>query len=405
MSNNPNNLSDFLNKNKQSVTDDFDKDALEGFETLGSNEEVYELKASLDKKINKKLFSEKKINFSIIWYAAASLFLIIGFSVFYIVNYSHDIIKSKDVSLVTVDDKKAVVPNEIKTLNESNATVNAEEKKEVRADKNQTKNELQTIKQNQGPNSNLATEKASEEQSSPKKIAEAELDNLASANNESANDETKFAAGKASGVKERMVIKSPVNIGAADAKNDDNLKDRDAERESNFNAPVTTSASNNSKSASDEDKLFKSDVKKETAEKGKKSNLSRKKSRAEESPSSTAVNTKSVPGYYKADDSESEKTIDSKSNSNSCYYNGGDAELRKDVSEKLITKNVNYKFDAVLLINEKKQVEKVNFTNIYDLNTSDKNKIESLLKTLTKFDFYIPPTQKALFEFKLLYHP
>ena len=103
MNNNPNsNLNDFLNKNKQNLTDDFEKDAFEGFETLNSQQDAFELKASLDKKIIQKLFSEKKETKKIVWYAAAGLFLVIGLSVFFILNNENTIVQNNNVSLITV---------------------------------------------------------------------------------------------------------------------------------------------------------------------------------------------------------------------------------------------------------------------------------------------------------------
>lgn len=83
-------LKDLLD-NQQSADpsmDDFEKEALEGFALLENEQEVFDLKAGLDKKIYSEVFTPEKKTERSYWYAAAGLLLVIGLSVYFVLNSS-----------------------------------------------------------------------------------------------------------------------------------------------------------------------------------------------------------------------------------------------------------------------------------------------------------------------------
>src|ERR1044072_4728334 len=68
----------------KSSLDDFEREALEGFDLLENKEEALKLKKELDSKIYSGVFRSGKKKQGIYWYAAAGLLLIIGFSIYYL---------------------------------------------------------------------------------------------------------------------------------------------------------------------------------------------------------------------------------------------------------------------------------------------------------------------------------
>jgi len=430
MNNNPNNnLNDFLNKNKQGLEDDFEKDAFAGFETLASKEEGFELKSGLDKKISQKLFQQKKQNFYIVWYAAASLFLIIGFSAFYILYFSNKIIETKNVSLIEDTKKEETVSTfeQLKTINTTSTEIN-----EIKAaEKNEAPALLQSkVDANKAvtTNAKIAVEKSEKKQDVTKqdefriianKSAEAEeskktitsnLDNLALSKSKTQSNQA--GSGK---LNDEVATNTPAKIiaGVDDSEGDKDVVLNEAETTTTNNSNSNNYTSGPASEA--KDKAKDSDAKKEiNSREVVKANKStyRKKSRADESPKTQPSVTATIEQQNQSVNSKSDtkpttntKPVDASDSRNQCYYAGGEIVLIKDVGEKLNAKNLIKKFDAVLIINEKKQVEKVNFTNSFNLTPDEKKIIENELKTLNKFNFYISPTIKTWVEFKLEYRP
>ncbi len=421
MNNNPNsNLNDFLNKNKQNLTDDFEKDAFEGFETLNSPEDAFELKASLDKKITQKLFLEKKETKKIVWYAAAGLFLVIGLSIFFILNNTNTIVKNNNVSLITVpknEEAKIEDKNIVATL-----PLETEKKQSTGTAKQNNLNKIQSIK---GIEPKTLADKTAEQQL-PKKGDDIDLDNLSNAKNTLPTGLVNIPASTAKADDKQLPFKAPVTVGGIKDKERDAAKDEVALSETettnsntdSFTKNATSSNASSGYAKQNEDKKLNTELKKETVREETNVGTSRKKektkSRAtvkEEKPSQTSavsaadINQKAGPENYKGDAEAKEKSIDAKSSNNQCYYNGGQNQLLIDIAEILVAKGVNKKFDATLLINEKKQVEKVIFTNQYNLTAHEKTSIETELKRLKNFNFYINPITKVLFEYKLEYKP
>lgn len=421
MNNNPNNeLNDFLNKSKQNLINDFEKDAFEGFESLQSIEDAIELKASLDKKIA-PLFAQKKQNYRVIWYAAAGLLLVIGLTVFFIQTNSDSITGNKNVSLVDIPKKESI---ETKSETESIINPPAESKDITLKAKDEEKSEGKSKSaKDQISDTKKVTDLTPKEEAL--KSAELEADNRAYKQEEKSgldkmalaegNAQTKASSNKGAGddnlMKDEVTTttkSSPVTVGGVTAREVAKPQKEKEEDKKVFETSSAVAANNKSNKDFDsedfegkESNLNKRD---EKVASGKKSK-DRKKSKAEvNQPPAVSSEKNNAPGFYKSDEA-TKTTVEQKSEANQCYYAGGETTLIKDVAEKLNSKNVNKKFNAVLFINEKRQVEKVNFTNSFDLNSNDKKAIETELKTLSKFNFYISPTTKILFEFKLDYRP
>jgi hypothetical protein len=432
MNNKPNNnLNDFLNKNKQSLEDDFEKDAFAGFETFDNKEDALNLKETLDKKINTTLFSEKKRYFDgfsshnkTVWYAAASLFLVIGLTVLFILNNGDSIVKTNDVSLV--ETKKEVtetksetesilnVPANSATSTALNQDVKLEEKNKsnlnkVTDTKNITENTLQ--EEVQPSDELIAADKSNKQEL--KKSEKFDLDNLASAkkgNTQSTGAASNSAEDANVNDKVTTTKTSPGTVGGVTAREAKKEGQKEDEKPS-FEAVVTNKNSSTTKSLSKDTDDAESDSKKDegfatSTNSNKKAVKSkeRKKNRSEANqPVSMAEEQAKGPEYKNNETPKS--SVEANTTNNQCYYSGGETVFTKDIAVKLIAKNVNKKFDAILFINEKKQVEKVNFTNTYDLNADDRKTIEGELKNLSKFNFFINPTTKTLYEFKLEYRP
>lgn len=419
MNNNPNNdLNDFLNKSHQNLEDDFEKDAFEGFDMLDSKEEAFELKAALDKKIA-PLFAEKKQNFRVIWYAAAGLILVIGLTVFFIQTNSDSIVKTKNVSLVDIPKKENLdnKPEEITTItsNSGNSIPNEVEGEQLierskqssdkisEAEKVEDKSALEEV---QKPGEVAADDRANNQFNT--KDANSDFDKMTLAKSttksgvslDSGTDEGKLNDGVTS-----ITKSSPVVMGGTAREVVKSQKEKAEEK--NLDETETVVSSNKSvaykENRDSEDK--ESDLKKSEKVASSKKTKERKKGRAESNqPVSITSEQSKGPEFYKNDETP-KTTIDAKAETNQCYYSGGETNLKKDVSDKLIAKSVNQKFDVVLFVNENKRVEKIKFTNTFNLTVAEKQTIENELKTLNKFNFYINPTTKILFEFKLEYRP
>lgn len=94
-------LKDLLAKNNNSVLDDFEKEALEGFAMLENEQEALGLKAALDARIKDKLFDTKKKRSPFYWAAAAAMFLIMGLSAYFILSNETEITQEKNMAIVS----------------------------------------------------------------------------------------------------------------------------------------------------------------------------------------------------------------------------------------------------------------------------------------------------------------
>lgn len=405
------NLEDLLKNLKSSKTegfDDFEREALEGFETLNSKEEAIKIKNDLDKEISDKLFLEEKKNQKVYWFAAAGLFLVIGLSVFFILNNRP--LEDNNVAIVKKEEPKIL--DEVQVVPAPAEEKAAEVSKEPAKTKTiaaVSKDEVAREKTN-GISSRAVLKPG-------KKASGETTDGIIDA--KKTDDKNDFANAEIA-EKPKVAYSSPV-------------EDKESKKlEEQSNKTVATKTLDVDKFEATES-LAREELKKES--KGKEKDSRKKKSAAKDHKetegnmtsetsksavvnSSIAQNSNSTNAGLKNTGAGNANTIPASSNepqnsradnynapTNQVYYTGGEDGLMKDIREKLIEEKADKKFDALLVINEKKQVEKVNYLNVFDLTVEEKNKVTAILKALNKFNFYIQPNTKGLFEYKIIYRP
>jgi hypothetical protein len=452
-----NDLDQLFNKAKagKQGLDDFEKDAFAGFETLGSEEEAKNLKAALDARINDELFNkEEKNNPKIYWLAAAGLALVIGLSTLFIVNNNESISNGSNLAISDVQEKseEKILPDSKPELKEQTvapvqteaATDNSPAKEiiqnkttELKLEKEEptngvktsdkgvtsrmivpavkretpkdglfeSENEKKETDQTERRNDNVAMGTGSNNSTGYFKS----LDDLAKndKSKEKINGDQDFAATTASTktnqnkqasedaeveVRDEITSNESRKKGKADGKN------KDANVELDYKQPIL--ANNNTNSGGKENAKTKSSRAKKTSH--KQSSMAGPED-LKTYPGSPKTITQEVAGEVNAVPAEAE-TKPLETTYNNCYYNGGEPGLVKDVKEKLKAGNLDQKFDAILYVNEKKIVEKVEFTNAYELTAKQKEEIIKILKSLNKFN--APSTgKKESFPYKLLYRP
>lgn len=404
------NLEDLLKNLKADESeglDDFDREALDGFETLGSEQNALDIKSKLDNEIHAKLFTEEKKSPKIYWFAAAGLFLVIGLTVLFILNNRP--MEDKNVAII-----EQQAPQTLKE--ETNVAPPAEEKSEE-------------IKEESAPAKTIAMAPGDEtEKERSNAVSSRAILNPAQKNqNENTKDIVMFDNKSGENDKDDITTMEAEQKPLVDKVTDEESKK--VEEQNKIAVTSKTAAADNfaTTESRNREELKKEYKSKEKASKKKSSKdvtnsdgkLAVEKSAEEPNLSGTVTQTNSKPdlknnnagngvnttapasangpGDYRADDYNSP--------TNPVFYTGGEDGLSKDIRQKLITANADKKFDVILVINEKKAVEKVNFLNVYDLTVEEKNKITEILKALNQFNFYIQPNTKGLFEYKLKYRP
>lgn len=421
-----NNIDQLFNKAKadDQNLDDFEREAMAGFDMLSSKDEANELKAALDKRINEEVFIKKEShNPKIYWFAAAGLALVIGLSVLFIVNDSNSISKSSDLAITetqqtALPDSKNEIKEEAAAPLEDVVSEKAPAKEISESQKADQKGLLDEEK-TKGPNSRMATTTAKEQAASG--VAQAgkkqesnkagegigaqydqttKLDDLAKTSHSKDKESDAFKsmpsavqqspklAESEAGAKDEVVLESKSTKG----KNDD------ADSKKNLNQVATNTPYGGV--VNKEEKVAK--------EKSKKARAKQYDANVAAAPESIDYKPGAPVTTKAAEAEEITKATDEKREDNNfinCYYTGGEAAITKDIKEKLVKENLDQKFDVTLFINEKKAVTKVEFINSYDLTKKQKEEVTKQLKTLNKFNFFVSPTQKGEFTYKVFYRP
>jgi hypothetical protein len=420
-----NNIDQLFNKAKadDQNLDDFEREAMAGFDMLSSKDEANELKAALDKRINEEVFIKKEShNPKIYWFAAAGLALVIGLSVLFILNDSNSISKSSDLAVTetqqnALPDSKNELKVEAAAPLEDVVSEKAPAKEISESQKAESKRLLDEGK-TKGPNSRMATtanEQAasgvaqSEKKQESNKAGEGvgaqydqttKLDALAKTSHSKDKESDAFKsvpsavqqspklAESEAEAKDEVVLESK----SAKGKNDD------ADSKKNLNQGATNTPYGGV--VNKEEKVAK--------EKSKKARAKQNNSNVPAAPESYDYEPGAPVTTKAAEAEETTKAADDKREDNNfinCYYTGGEAAITKDIKEKLVAENLDQKFDVTLYISEKKNVTKVEFINSYDLTKKQKEEVTKQLKTLSKFNFFVSPTQKGEFTYKVLYRP
>ncbi len=359
-------LKEFLDTGKNSADeamDDFEKEAQEGFALLENEQEIFDLKARVDKRVYSEVFTEEKKSHKGYWYAAAGLMLVVGFTVYFIQNNpvakketlavqaqqqdaKDEIQKSMEAQPETSEDLK---PKETKVLNGNSMTAGLQEK--------------------QGPAFKSIPGKV-DETVAPKGLAyNTEMNSSGVAASAVAEPHVEPAPAVTTDSKKQM-NQAPVALADEDFE-----KDRAATKDDLAKSPAPESKADKAIILNEEERAQTSERKKKSVRKEQK----------------VAVGAASQSELYFT--------------SITCYYTGGEEALVKDLRTIFGTKNLLQKFDATLYINEKRKVEKAVLTNAYELNTSDQQKVMDILKQLDKFNFTGTTPPSSLVEYKVVFRP
>lgn len=421
-----NNIDQLFNKAKadDQNLDDFEKEAMAGFDMLASKEEANELKAALDKRINEEVFIKKEShNPKIYWFAAAGLALVIGLSVLFIVNDSNSISKSSDLAIT--ETQQTALPDSKNELKEEAAApledVVSEKApaKEISESQKADQKGISDEEKTKGPNSRMVTTTAKEQAASG--VAQAgkkQESNKAGEGVGAQYDQTTKldALAKTSHSKDKesdafksvpSAVQQSPKLAESEASAKDEVvletknakgKNDDADSKKNLNQVASNTAYGGV--VNREEKIAK--------EKSKKARAKQYDANVAAAPESIDYKPGAPVRTKAAEAEEITKATDEKredTNFINCYYTGGEAAITKDIKEKLVKENLDQKFDVTLFINEKKTVTKVEFINSYALTKKQKEEVTKQLKTLNKFNFFVSPTQKSEFTYKVLYRP
>lgn len=337
--------------------DDFEKEALEGFAMLDSLEDAFDQKDKLDARIYQKVFAEeKKSRRGTYWFAAAGLFLVIGFSIYFI----------RDSGL---DKKEVAVQQDVSGISEQEPKAPAELDLKVPApeDKKETFKDQGTLHENQ--DALTVSSKETESPAQPKK-AITFSDDVDNNSTSGESVQVGFASQEMSAVAVNTAAKP---ASAPDPKEEEDLSE-DLKKQ-----PVEEKAKE--ERLADKEVIISSEV----ATKNKKALKKSDRSKGSMSPAAT-VNP--AGGAF-------DSTI--------AFYTGGEEALMKDLKALLEPKNLLFKFDATLFINEKKEVETAIFTEYSALNRSRQKEVLEVLKKLNKFSS--GGTAKTPLQYKLVFRP
>jgi hypothetical protein len=423
-----NNIDQLFNKAKadDQNLDDFEKEAMAGFDMLASKEEANELRAALDKRINEEVFIKKESHHSkIYWFAAAGLALVIGLSVLFILNDSNSLSKSSD--LAVTETQQNALPDTKNELKEEAAApledVVSEKApaKEISESQKSEQKDLSDREKTKGPNSRMVATTANEQsaagiaQSGKKqennKAGEGvgaqydqttKLDDLAKTSHSKDKESDAFKSVPSAVQQSPKLSESEASAKDEIALENKNLKGKSDNSDMDSKKNLNQVASNTPYGGvvNREEKVAK--------EKSKKARAKQNDANMAAAPESNDYKPGAPVTTKAAEAEETTKAADDKkedTNFINCYYTGGEAAIAKDIKEKLAAEKLDQKFDVTLYISEKKTVTKVEFINSYDLTKKQKEEVTKQLKTLNKFNFFVSPTQKGEFTYKVLYRP
>jgi hypothetical protein len=343
--------------------DGFEKEALEGFSMLSSEDDAFELKADLDQKMYKEVFIEdKKSRKLMYWYAAAGLIVAVGFSIYFVqsglVPENEDLAIKAEPLLKEKVSEEAVVADAAKTENklsketEPAGTINTLSVAPKQA-------QVSTVyKSSQQDNSSGAKVKGAggmQPVLNPVAASQAEV---------SAAPPALYAD-----TPDQVVNKQDVLL-------DEDKRSSEAPSKENVSVKAVTISSKEEESLAKNERRKKQTQQLEGVGSGASQN----------SPSATSRD-------------------DRQEISSRVYYTEGDQALVTYLKTKLKEKNLLQKFDATLYINKNKSVEKVDLKRSYELTKTQQREVIDILKKLDKFNFSSGTENTGLLEYKLVFRP
>jgi hypothetical protein len=335
--------------------DDFEKEALDGFAVLDNDEDAIALKEKLDTRIHSEVFSKEKKATPLYWLAAAGLLLVIGLSVFFMVN--NQALETKKSDLAIASPKIASqeeIPNVINQEQSSAATIELKKS-----------NSTTNLNDDKKPTASLAArEKAAD---------------LGLANKQ--QPITAAAYDMENEVEERKeVMTTPPVQTTSSVLADEMLANKDSDQGQNDGV-----GNNNDKKLAEGTTAASGAVTKNESK--------RQKQAAPEIASSVGAN-------------EPFKNKESLAIANTnCFYIGGEAALTKEVKQKLAIMKITAPFSARLFITKKAKVEKVEFIDNTAVTADEQKLITAALNSLKDFRIIKWPKNTTLIEYSFVFKP
>jgi hypothetical protein len=340
---NDNRLKALLNKQKsqEQPADDFEREALEGFAMLESQEEALNLKAELDQEMKDKVFSRKPVR--IYWMAAAGLTLLIGISTYFIL--AGDPVTRSGLAITAAASKADSLL----------AAPPAESSYEEKAA------ELSSVAPSKQVNT-LAAKAPKGEPEAPGFASGIVAPAIPAKETGAAPAELSFAANGG--------VVSTTNADLDEAQAPVKAAEKELVQPSATDAYARVAADKKAEERKDDSNA-------ETA----------KKSRAK------------VKSYAATPAAAREEVTDTAQN---CYYVGSKFELYQQLSRRLGEKDLDRHFDATLFFTgASTRVQKVEFTKTENISPEAQREIIKVLKTLDGFRFRSKPAKNEVTEYKI----
>jgi hypothetical protein len=344
-----------------------------------------------------EVLNKEKKSLRVYWYAAAGLFLVIGFSVFFLIN--NPWLDKKEVALNVLKQEEAPPPVDIPlpAQDEQPNKLKSAEKKEVSETISQKGDLVSTgkatgsggvVAADSRLDDNLALAKKNADMEAPAEVAVGNTEENANENYKTKLEEEKIVDKDYKDQNDVVLSTNRASLDKMDEPKKES-KDDDSFRSGGKNKRKKAESQ---KAPKTEETPGSIAFKKSTREESKAEDRSENDIKQAETKSSSAA----APSYGNGPVNTSPAPVS--------FYAGGESALLKDVKEKLTAMKIDKKFNATLFINSKNEVQDVRFTKTFDLNKDDETHIVEALKTLNKFN--LTSTKSGpLFEYKLQYRP
>jgi hypothetical protein len=338
-------LLDKTNNGEGTPADDFEREAFEGYSQLSGTEEALEAKAALDNKIYPALFEQPASGkpLRVYWLAAAAVLLLIGFSVYFILD--DQIVKTADIAINQSESQAKVAdqPQNAKEEvvqdllpNTTKENPNTVQKSTAKTQREITASKQKVVKKDDNRNAPASAEVAATQENQSK---------LALTENEVAQtgQEADEALAKTAQVAGSVAQNAPPSPAAA------------ADQDLSYSSPASQSPPANYKAAA------YSRAKKETG---------------------GAINA--------------QKNV----SLNAVGYRGGETVFKKDLKTMLLKENIDKKIEGKLKIDSDGKVLSVELKKPNELTQTEVEKVTEILKSLNRFE-----TTGTDYEYRFSYIP
>ncbi len=402
-----NELKDLLAKQHQNL-DNFEQEAMEGFDSLSSEQEALDLKSELDKEINEKLFlKEENKKRGWIWLAAASLLLTLGLGIFFVKSDLFNSTEKQNLALNTETDKeeKSNTPNQLidnkQGETQLNEQVAIEKKKESDLGNSaRSKNNFPPQEEKISVDADLKKEAAATSADEDKEV-EGAKSNLDVLTNTGVNNFGSTSANAAATSKDqKIVLADKAEPSKKDFKSAGLTEVGDKKLEEKAKPSENQSLTDNEKlNGSNISVVNSSPIKIVASPKNKKTTTS---PGAPTSNSSVKNDANAKPTEDIIEVSNENKNSP-QINEIACEYIGGEDKLNKDLKLELVKLDLDKAFKAKLKLDENLKVSEVIFIEGTNFSKKELNKVKLILLSLGNFKKPINPVNAPFYNYLVNY--